>query len=156
MRSLLGQICALVIGGVVLGSVLNSLRPNPLPWRYVKLTNGSGEHSVAGLIGLEELRKLSAAEVLIVDARPPLFFKRSHIPGAINIAKQYLPRDFSIAEPLLRNAGGRRLVIYCSHDECEDSQKVADELCKMGFGRVFVFKDGWKGWQKAGLPEEKG
>lgn len=156
MRSTVAQVCGFVISATLLGFVLNTLRPDPIPWRYVKPPPPGLATGIPGLIGLDELRKASAAEVLIIDARPPLFFKRGHIPGAINIAKQYLPRDYSVAEPLLRKAGARRLVIYCAHEACEDSQTVADELSRMGFQRVFVFKAGWKAWKDAGLPEEPG
>ena len=161
MRSTIQQVCALIAGAVVLGWVLNTLRPNPIPWRYVKPITpaaliGTAELGVPGLIELEELRKATPAEVLIIDARPPLFYRRSHIPGAINLAKEYLARDFSVAEPRLRNAGARRLVVYCAHEECEDAQTVAHELSRMGFERVAVFKGGWKAWKEAGLPEENG
>jgi rhodanese-related sulfurtransferase len=161
MRSTIQEICVLVVGATILGGVINSLRPNPLPWRYVKpvpsvpLTPGS-EPGVPGLIGLEELRKLSSGEVLIIDARPPLFFKRSHIPGAINIAKQYLARDISLSDPVLRRSGAKRMIVYCAHDDCEDAQVVAEELSRIGFQRVAVYKGGWKAWKAAGLPEEKG
>ena len=157
MRSTIRQICVFVAGATILGCILNTLRPNPLPWRYVELpATSTGGVGVPEIISLEELRKASATEMLIIDARPPLFYKRSHIPGAINLAKEYLPRDYSVVEPVLRNAGARRLVVYCAHEQCEDAQTVAEELSRMGFQRIFVFKAGWKAWKDAGLPEENG
>lgn len=160
MNSTIKGVCAFLLGAVALGSVINTLRPNPLPWRYEKSTAqpvaAAGESEVPSLISLEELRAVAPEQVLIIDARPPLFFRRSHIPGAINIAKQHLTRDFSMAEPLLRKAGAKRFVIYCSHEECEDSQVVARELIRFGYRRVAVFKGGWKAWQEAGMKEEKG
>lgn len=109
-----------------------------------------------GSITLTDLNAAPKSEVLIVDARPRLFFQRGHIPGAINIAKQYLARDLPNAEAVLNQSRGRRVIVYCTADDCDDSLFVARELLRSGMSRVYVFKGGWQEWQTAGLQEEKG
>ena len=146
---------------LVLGGVINFFRPDPLGWGHQKAPAGgtgasTGQSDIPGVMGLEELKQAGTGEVLLIDSRPTLFFRRSRIPGAINLAKEFMARDYILAEPILRNAGGRRLVVYCSHETCEDAQFVALELIRLGFRPVSVFKGGWKAWQEAGLPQDQG
>ena len=151
----------LVLGAFVLACVINTFRPNPLRWSYQQQPAGqaganSHEPEIPGSVELDELRHAGPGDVLIIDVRPSLFYKRSRIPHAINLAKESMARDYIVAEPILRNAGTRRLVVYCSYESCEDAQTVALELIRLGFHRVAVFKGGWKSWQDAGLPQEQG
>jgi len=147
----------LVAAGV--GYAVNALRPDRVPWVYHRPATPAPTAESAmtepGWITLEELRAAPPESLLFVDARGPLFFKRSHIPGAISIAKQYLARDLPAAAPVLRKSGEKRVVIYCAAEDCEDSLIVGRELIQFGMKRVFVFKGGWKAWQAAKLPEEK-
>ena len=48
------------------------------------------------------------------------------------------------------------IVIYCSGGDCEDSHMLAEKLYMVGFNALFVYKDGFPGWQKRGLPVTKG
>lgn len=151
----------LVLGAFVLACVINTFRPNPLRWSYQQQPvtpagANSHESEVPGSVELDDLKRAGPGDVLIIDVRPSLFYKRSRIPHAINLAKEYMARDYILAEPVLRNSGARRLVVYCSHESCEDAQTVARELIRLGFHRVAVFKGGWKSWEVAGLPQEKG
>ena len=48
------------------------------------------------------------------------------------------------------------IVIYCSGGDCEDSHMLAEKLYMVGFNNLLVYKDGFPGWQKRGLPAVKG
>lgn len=93
---------------------------------------------------------------LVVDARPEIFHRLGHVPGAIS-----LPRDdFEIAYTGLRETleadKTRTIVLYCSGASCEDSGLVKDSLLALGFTRIAIFKGGWSEWTAAGKPEEGG
>ena len=125
---------------------------------------------------LDELRTLIGKPgILILDARPDLFYEAGHIPSAQNLSKKDFEKDFQRLLPKLRDASrltGLRhaevasatqaghgspltIVVYCPHAGCDDSQIVADALARLGFGPVRIFKGGWEAWEKAGLTVEK-
>jgi rhodanese-related sulfurtransferase len=88
---------------------------------------------------------------LIIDARPAKVYKKGHIPTSINIPdtkfKKYistLPTDKNI-----------KIITYCGGYKCAKSHKVAKELKKLGFKKVFVYAAGLPEWKKKGLEIEK-
>ena len=88
-------------------------------------------------------------KALFIDARDKWDFSEGHIAGSINIP-QY---KFTLREPQLGEImKSELLIVYCSEDECDLSRKLAKELIKLDFNRVFVLQEGWEGWKKAGLP----
>ncbi|MCL6449408.1 MAG: rhodanese-like domain-containing protein [Armatimonadetes bacterium] len=48
------------------------------------------------------------------------------------------------------------LVTYCDGGECDLSVELAKELIDRGYSNVFVFGEGYPGWEEAGYPVEKG
>jgi rhodanese-related sulfurtransferase len=122
--------------------------------RFRKATNDSSSDSPIAFIQLDALRASKKDEFLFIDARSPLFFNRGHIPGAVNIAQQYFARDFSNAEPILRRAREKRIIVYCSTEDCDDAMAVAQQLLNAGIKNVSVFTGGWKAWCAAALPQE--
>ncbi|MGA2519006.1 MAG: rhodanese-related (seleno)protein [Thermodesulfobacteriota bacterium] len=48
----------------------------------------------------------------------------------------------------------KTLVLYCSSVNEKKSAWTARQLIARGFIRVYVLKEGWKGWKKAGFPVE--
>ena len=106
-------------------------------------------------ITLQEVHAATEGDAVIIDARSPLFFKLGHIPQAINVSRKDFPGDFARVEASLRKATGRRLVVYCDDEDCDDALTVARDLLRTGLTQVHVFKGGWKQWQEAALPEEQ-
>ncbi len=47
-------------------------------------------------------------------------------------------------------------VVYCIGGDCDESEQVAKQLDQMGYKHVFVMHAGFPGWEKAGLPIDKG
>lgn len=92
--------------------------------------------------------------MLVLDARPELFHRIAHIPGA-----KILPRDdFEAAYPSVESAlrQARHLILYCASVTCEDAELVRKGLHKLGYKRISIFNGGWSEWTSSGLPEASG
>ena len=80
-----------------------------------------------------------------------------HIPGARDFPVWESDIDARVKaffdEGLDQNAP---IVIYCSGGDCEDSHMLAEKLYMVGFNALFIYKDGFPGWTKRGLPVNKG
>jgi len=92
--------------------------------------------------------------VLFIDARDPEDFEYGHILGAINLPYDYVEDYWDEVVP--RIPGDKELVIYCSGTECELSLFLGREMVAEGYEKIFVFYGGWREWEGAGLPIEKG
>jgi len=170
----------LLTGAVCVGLVVNQFRDHQLPLAYVSkvgrvedavkqvqshLENTSvtlaetetlPEAVTPQAISLDNFRQyVGKREGLVLDARPEIFHRLGHVPGALSFPRE----DFGGAYAKMRSRleGDRKqlLLVYCSGASCEDSQMVADGLAKLGYRRVYVFKGGWDAWEEAHLPEER-
>jgi len=139
----------LAVASVCLGLLINQGRDHPLPLIHVT------EAGQNGSIRLPEFREIvKSGKAIIVDARPGLFYRLGHVPGAINLSREEFERDY----PKRKELGDKdRLVaVYCSGTDCKESGTVAAALAKLGHSRVVVFAGGWDEWKGAGLPTETG
>ena len=108
-------------------------------------------------ISTDDAEALHKQQRLFLDARRSSVYADGHIPGA----RSFPVWESDIAdrvkaffdEGLDQNAP---IVIYCSGGDCEDSHMLAEKLYMVGFNALFVYKDGFPGWQKRGLPVAKG
>ena len=108
-------------------------------------------------IGTDDAEQLFGEKRLFLDARRTTVYADGHIPGA----RSFPIWESDIAdrvkafyeEGLDQNAP---IVIYCSGGDCEDSHMLAEKLYMVGFNNLLVYKDGFPGWQKRGLPAVKG
>ncbi|MEW5979534.1 MAG: rhodanese-like domain-containing protein [Acidobacteriota bacterium] len=98
--------------------------------------------------------RFDSQSAVFVDARPRLFYRLGHIPGALSFPREEYEAERNLT-PLLQYRS-RRLVIYCSGVDCPDSALLAGYLRKEGFERLEIFEGGWPEWQKAGFPVEAG
>ena len=85
---------------------------------------------------------------VIIDPRSEMEFKRGHIPGAINapVRKILLNRA--------RLPTGAEMVIACMHGQRAMMAKWL--LALYGYRNTALLEGYLEGWQKAGLPFEKG
>jgi rhodanese-related sulfurtransferase len=86
----------------------------------------------------------------IIDPRSEIEFKRGHIPGAINapvrkilLNRAHLPHDRNL-----------EMVIACMHGQRAVTAKWL--LALYGYRNTALLEGYLEGWQKAGLPLEKG
>jgi rhodanese-related sulfurtransferase len=108
-------------------------------------------------ISTDDAEALLKQQRLFLDARRSSVYADGHIAGA----RSFPVWESDIAERvkaffdegLDQNAP---IVIYCSGGDCEDSHMLAEKLYMVGFNALFVYKDGFPGWQKRELPVSKG
>jgi rhodanese-related sulfurtransferase len=111
-------------------------------------------------IGTDDAEQLFREKRLFLDARRTTVYADGHIPGA----RSFPIWESDIADRVkafYEEGGGDRdqnapIVIYCSGGDCEDSHMLAEKLYMVGFNNLLVYKDGFPGWQKRGLPAVKG
>jgi rhodanese-related sulfurtransferase len=107
-------------------------------------------------IGLEEFRAfVGARRGLVLDARPEVFHRLGHVPGAMSLPRDDFEKAYACARARLEAGKEKDLAVYCSDAQCEDGRMVAEALQRLGFRRLLLFKAGWAEWTRAGLPEER-
>ncbi len=89
-------------------------------------------------------------KVTLVDALGEKSFERSRIKGSVNIPYETVDQN---ASKLLPNKDAD-IVVYCMNTKCHASDKVADDLAKIGYKHVSIYREGLQDWVTAGLPAE--
>lgn len=92
---------------------------------------------------------------LILDARPEIFHRLGHVPGAVSLPREEFDKVYPKLKSQLEHYKDRPIAIYCSSSSCQDSELLQNALVSLGYARIAIFRDGWKGWTQANLPEEK-
>lgn len=167
-RDLVG-VWLLATGSLCVGFLINQFRDKPLPLVYASKQERIDQAvaqtapaapvvpSIPGkavVIGLQEFRQLvEGRKTIILDARPEIFHRLGHVPGAVSLSREEFERDYAKNKSLLGDHQAL-IAVYCSSSSCEDSGMVADALVKLGYTNVEVFKGGWDEWSGAGLPQE--
>jgi rhodanese-related sulfurtransferase len=155
---------ACLVGGVV----VNEIRPKPLSLVYlsprarmdqaVAKMNPSSKVSIAtgGDVDLDEMQKISSDRAaMILDARPEIFYRVGHIPSAMSLPRDDFENRYRAIGSMLQAHRDKVLVIYCSGNDCQDSQMVGEALERLGYSHVRLFRGGWSDWESGNLPEEK-
>jgi rhodanese-related sulfurtransferase len=84
----------------------------------------------------------------LVDVREESEWNKGHITDAIYIGKGVIERDI---EKKIDNTDAE-IILYCGGGF--RSALAADNLQKMGYGKVSSMDGGYSGWIKAGYPTE--
>ena len=157
-------------GSVASGLVINDFQSVPLPLVYVSPKDrlngtvaamGSNPETSVGQkldsdVTLDEMSSMSlAASVTILDARPEIFYRVGHIPSALSLPRDEFQDHYHALESKLSPLKEKVVVVYCSGNDCQDSQLVADALLALGYKHVRVFRGGWDQWESAHYPKEK-
>lgn len=85
----------------------------------------------------------AGADIVFVDARPPLDYESGHVAGAISVPY------FEAEKHLDRVPRDRWAVVYCECPHAE-AQQVADALLAAGYTKVKVIDEGLGGWRDLG------
>lgn len=105
---------------------------------------------------LGELDVLKAkAPIFIIDARPGLFYKFGHIPGAISLPAQTKELSSATAKVLAVVPTNQTFVIYCADEQCENAETVAEQILLTGYKNIYILSGGWSVWTEAGRTIEK-
>jgi rhodanese-related sulfurtransferase len=105
-------------------------------------------------IGRENLREMieRGDEFVLVDARSPLSFAASHLPGAINFTPGWIDGRARRRIPEVDS----EIVVYCQGLDCESSVELANRLAELGYTNIRHYAGGISDWADAGLPLEGG
>jgi len=105
-------------------------------------------------IGRDELKaELDRGEpVVVIEALPEPYWRRAHIPGALNIPVEQVDE----LAPVLLPDKGRRIVVYCADLACPASGMAARRLRALGYADVREYAAGKQDWIEAGYPTERG
>lgn len=145
----------LVLAGAILcvGFLISQFRATPLMKAGTPAAHLASEVA-EGDMGLEEFRALvEGGEAVVVDARPEVFHRLGHVPGALSLPVKDFQASYAKRRSRLEADKGALVVIYCSSDACEDSTIVRKALERQGHTRLVIFKGGWNAWTNAGLPK---
>lgn len=94
-----------------------------------------------------ELERLVADNaVTIIDALPDDYWRRQHLPGALNLTEA----DVDAQAASLLPDKDATIVTYCSDTTCGNSRAVASRLEDLGYTNVRKYADGIKDWLEAG------
>ena len=90
-------------------------------------------------------------DVVLIEALPMEYWKKAHLPGAINI-----PVDEAFEEKVRQAVPDKSttVITYCANAECPASRKAAERLEALGYEDVYDYVEGKADWQEAGLPVE--
>jgi len=93
-----------------------------------------------------------AGQLLLVDCRPPIFYRLGHLDGAINLPLKSYDALIDRRKQSIDNAlaAGQTIVLYCQNTECPDAYAVAKKLITRGYS-VSIYKGGWEEWKRAGF-----
>jgi rhodanese-related sulfurtransferase len=101
----------------------------------------------------DELRRiLSDGSAVVFDARPPMEFAVSHIPGARNVGQKAgtpISLYVSDVEEIGRQVPdrGTPIVLYCNGPFCGKSKRLSEELLQAGYTSVRRYQLGAPTWR---------
>ena len=117
--------------------------------RFLKLVEDS-KKLVKEISAADLKRKMEGGGAFhLVDVREAHEYAAGRIPGAQHLCKGIIERDIETAIPDI-NA---EIVLYCGGGF--RSALAAENLQKMGYGRVLSLAGGWRGWTAGGNKTEK-
>ena len=98
----------------------------------------------------EELIKLvRKGEAMVIDVRPETEFAAGHIPGAVNVPLDVLPKRLKTLPK------DQEIVAYCRGPYCMFALEAVTALRKKGY-RARRLEEGFPEWQACHLPVEEG
>jgi rhodanese-related sulfurtransferase len=98
----------------------------------------------------EARRQLASGKAKLIDVREESEWAAGHARGARHLGKGVIERDI---EELVPDKSAH-LILYCGGGF--RSALSADNLQKMGYTNVASMAGGWRAWQAANAPVEKG
>jgi rhodanese-related sulfurtransferase len=104
-------------------------------------------------ISTQELQQiLSDRSALVFDARPPMEFATSHVPGAMNVGqKPGTPISMYISDvaEIERQVPDKTtpLVLYCNGPYCGKSKRLSEDLLAAGYTKLQRYQLGAPTWR---------
>lgn len=102
-------------------------------------------------VTVEQAAELFDEGVLFVDVRKGSDWEAGRIPASINL---YV-KDALTEEALAAEAGkDDKIVFYCNGAKCGLSSEACAKAIEWGYSQVYYMRDGFPGWEQAGMPIE--
>lgn len=98
----------------------------------------------------EARRKLASGKAKLIDVREDSEWEAGHARGAQHLGKGVIERDIEQSVP----DRGSELILYCGGGF--RSALASDNLQRMGYTNVLSMAGGWRAWEAAGAPIDKG
>ncbi len=104
-------------------------------------------------VTLSELKQSRESNpgLVLVEALPESYYRKHHIPCAINIPGDKVDE---LAPELLPDKDAE-IVVYCFDAECRSSAIAGQRLQELGYTDVADYHAGKQEWIDAGLPMER-
>lgn len=168
----IGFFLTLSIMSFCVGLLVNQFRDKPLPLIYQtreerlqesvqklaeerKAPKPRNVESLSEVLSLEEFADfVENKRGLVLDARPEVFHRLGHVPGALSLPRDDFDNAYSKLKERLENNRSQPLAIYCSSVSCEDAGLLKKALTILGFTEPKIFEGGWAEWTSAGKPRE--
>ena len=96
----------------------------------------------------ELLKLVKKGEAMVIDVRPPEEYAAGHIPGALNVPLDMLPRRLKTLPK------DQEIIAYCRGPYCMISLDAVEALRKKGF-RARRLEEGFPEWKAERLPVEE-
>jgi len=97
----------------------------------------TGPHELQGLLD-------NKADIVVVDVRYPGDFRKSHIPGAVNLPKGKWQDPKGLSKDKLN-------ILYCYNQQCHLATEAALVLIAQGYP-VVEMEGGFATWEANGAP----
>jgi rhodanese-related sulfurtransferase len=94
--------------------------------------------------------KRKAADAVVLDVRTPHEFAAGHVPGAVNLDVH----DPKFKEKVAGLDKSRTYLVHCAMGV--RSEAATKKMAALGFPHLFDFHGGFKAWENAHKPIEKG
>jgi len=151
------QALMITVAAVVLGLIVNALRPQGLdllrsPEPVSPAATGPAAAGPQPIELAAALDHLNSGAAIFIDARSEYDYAAGHIATARNFQEKnmdvWMPDFFSTTSP------ETPLIIYCSGPRCHLAERLAKRLYGLGFTAAQILADGWNGWLASGYPTD--
>jgi len=134
------------------GSLTGKIQQNQLA--SLKLKSGQLYPGIS-FIDLVSAKKMYDDKLAVfLDARSIREYDTGHISGAIYMPAKELLKGIIEPAKILPDTQAV-LISYCDGGECVLSLDIVKELSAQGYQNLFVFGEGYPGWEAAGYPTDR-
>jgi rhodanese-related sulfurtransferase len=139
----------IVVISVLLGVAFNASNPKGIPI----FQKDFADAAVSFIDPSEIYEKYQKRELLIVDARPSIFYEQDHIRKALNLPLSTF--DFMYDLRLAKTDKSKEIIVYGRTISEHYDEKVAEKLVIRGFKNVKIMKGGLSAWKEKNYPVEQ-
>lgn len=159
------------VSALGLGFGINAFRQHPLPFLYrdketrledsvrrIRQRAGDSKaQSITEQFSLEQfVIYVAENKGVIVDARPEIFHRLGHVPGALSLPRDDFENGYLVLKDRLESDLAQPIAVYCADASCADASLVKKALNSLGYNNVTIFTGGWREWTQAGKETEGG